>query len=200
MRTTVEVYDERTGNVVRKSRMDLETGAEANIISRRLARWLAKRKLVQQPPVGIPTLLSADGSPMKCWGAMEVPFRLRDDSGEVRETRQIFYIMRRGPGAPDLLLSRPGMGYEGILLDTTTDYSFRFEKIRHVRPEEMGEMAARGEPVYVATLSQLGTNGGEQESELQMFKVPEGATEIPNASEPMPTSSPRRTWRRTPRC
>src|SRR5436190_19841688 len=115
MRTRARVYGDWNTKGVS---VDLDSGAQANIVSKRLIKRL---RLLPSSDDPLPTLEGVNGSALKCYGAYYISFSMADSRGVTRLITQLFYCIDRRQGAPDLLLSRPGMGQERIILDTATE-------------------------------------------------------------------------------
>ena len=129
MRTRAKVYGDlgRTKNVT----IDLDSCAEVNIVSKRLVNRL---KLF---PIATPELEleSVIGPLVKGSQAYYISFALTDQDGVTRLVTQVFICLKRRPGTPDLLWSRPGMGKQGVILDTRIQ-EWWFDKSTIIDPLE----------------------------------------------------------------
>ena len=112
MRTKAKAYGDmgHTKGVT----IDLDSCAEVNVVSKRLVNRL---KLF---PIAIPKLElePVTGPHVKGSQAYYISFSITDHDGVTRLVTQAFICLKRRRGTPDLLWSRPGMGKEGVVLDT----------------------------------------------------------------------------------
>ena len=77
MRTTGQLCDE-LGRAKKPIRIDLDSGAEVNVIAERTADRAVTRGWVTKVPITLPRLLGVDGQPLRCYGAVEAAIEMQD--------------------------------------------------------------------------------------------------------------------------
>ncbi|KAI1430420.1 hypothetical protein GGR50DRAFT_699093, partial [Xylaria sp. CBS 124048] len=133
--------------------VDMDTGAQVNTVCKDFARKRLRR--IDMP---LPTLSGASGRRIPCHGAYQARIQMTDAAGKERTFEQIFYAIRRDKTAPTLLLSRPGMGRQGIIIDTASD-QWLFGNHEEVDPEEFAHMVLGGEQAFIANLTHIELQG-----------------------------------------
>ena len=105
------------------------------------------------PDFPLPILKGVHVGNIHYYGAYLVSFSIIDSRGITRLVTQVFYCIERGPNAPDLLFSRPGMGLEHIILDTATEEWWFGETIILDPLEFAREVLDENQPAYIAYLT-----------------------------------------------
>lgn len=139
------------GRVDPSVQVDLDTGAQVNIVSLKFVRKHRLRPVAAL----VPHLIGANGAPIKCHGTYLLRVGMTDSEGVHREITHYFVCVRRPHDAPALLLSRESMGSEGIVIDTAAS-TWLFGRSSIVAPSNLIHEISDEEPVYVAYLQQLG--------------------------------------------
>ena len=129
----------------------LDTGAEANFISQRLALEL---HLTRVPNAELPRPDPVGGPSLYCYGAYRVHYWLHDSWGQTRESKRLFYgVDHEGP---PVILGRPGLRAEGIIIDNATDewrMQITVSNLQLGTPEQFWESAKEQPYVYTVSLS-----------------------------------------------
>ena len=109
----------------------LDTGAEVDVISTQLAK-----RLQLQPATDYvsPDLESFEGPAIQRREAYWLTFFLLDNGGRPRKMRRVFASANLRQGGPDIILSRPSMGLEGIIIDTFHN-TFTYSPVAEVELE-----------------------------------------------------------------
>ena len=107
-----------------KTEVQLDSGAEVNVISQRFAVEEGM-KPIKDAKLPRPTWM--DGNSVYCYGAHRVKLSLCDSWGHVKEFETIFYAIDKE--GPPLLLGMPGLAQEGIVIDLAArTWHFKIEK------------------------------------------------------------------------
>lgn len=96
----------------------LDTGAQTDVISHSTVQRLGLQPATDYKPVPLEGFQGEVQKPVKAYW---LTFFLLDRRGLPRKIRRVFSEARTRPGGPDIILSRPSMGMEGIIIDTATN-------------------------------------------------------------------------------